>query len=326
MTKTEFTRKVFGETLAECGAGDPRIVVLTADVSSSVLTTFFAQKFPERFFNVGIAEAGMVDAAVGLALGGYVPFANTFAGLLTRAAEQIRTCVAYARTNVKLIGSYAGLSDYKDGPTHHSIMDFSMFRAMPHMTVVSPADSMELKKLLPQIAALDGPVYFRVSRTDMQVVFDDKYKPVLGKGSVVREGKDLTILANGHMLVRSIEAVERLRGKGISAGLINIHTIKPLDDDLVRQCAARTGAIVTAEEHLLAGGLGSAVAEVLVRERPVPVEMVGLADTFAETALDHESLLDKYGMSVDDIVKAGVRAAQRKAALTQGTLSPGHQD
>jgi transketolase len=186
---------------------------------------------------------------------------------------------------------------------------------MPHMTVVSPADSMELRKLLPQIAALHGPVYLRVSRADMPVVFDEGYNPVLGKGSILREGKDVTILANGHMVVRSIEAVEWLKAKGINAGLINIHTIKPLDAGLVEQYAARTGAIVTAEEHLLAGGLGSAVAEILVRGRPVPIEMVGLADTFAETALDHDSLLDKYGMSVDDIVKAAENAAKRKTAI-----------
>ncbi len=243
MTKTEFTRRVFGETLAECGAKDERVVVLTADVSSSVLTTFFAQKFPERFFNVGIAEAGMVDAAVGLALGGYIPFANTFAGLLTRAAEQIRTCVAYAQTNVKLVGSYAGLSDYKDGPTHHSIMDFSMFRAMPHMTVVSPADSMELKMLLPQIVQLNGPVYLRVSRADMPVIFDETHAPRLGKGVILRHGKDVTIIANGHMVFRSLEAADKLEATGIHCTVVNLHTIKPLDTNLIEKCAIETGSV-----------------------------------------------------------------------------------
>ena len=312
MARTEFTRRVFGETLAECGAKDKRVVVLTADVSSSVLTTFFAQRFPDRFFNVGIAEAGMVDAAVGLALDGFVPFANTFAGLLMRAAEQIRTCVAYAQTNVKLVGSYAGLSDFKDGPTHHSIMDLAVMRAMPNMTVVSPADSMELKRLLPQIVAHAGPVYLRVSRADMPVIFDENYKPEMGKGHVVRPGKDVTIFANGHMLSRSIEATERLTAAGIEARLVNIHTIKPLDENLVTRCAAETGAVVTAEEHLIAGGMGSAIAEVLAAHLPTPIEMVGIRDTFAETALDHESLLDKYGMSVEDIAEAARRAVGRK--------------
>ncbi len=312
MVKTEFTRRVFGETLAECGGKDQRIVVLTADVSSSVLTTYFAQKYPSRFFNVGIAEAGMVDAAVGLALEGFVPFANTFAGLLMRAAEQIRTCVAYAQTNVKLVGSYAGLSDYKDGPTHHSIMDFALMRAMPHMTVVSPADSIELKVLLPQIAELEGPVYLRVSRADMPVVFKDNHRPELGKGFVVRQGKDLTIFGNGHLVSRAVDAVAELEEKGIDARLVDIHTIKPLDIDLVKRCADETGAFVTAEEHLIAGGMGSAISEFLATQRPTPVEMVGIRDTFAETAMDHNSLLDKYGMAVDDIVKAAERVVSRK--------------
>jgi transketolase len=314
MAKTEFTRRVFGETLAECGAKDARIVVLTADVSASVLTTHFAQKFPNRFFNVGIAEAGMVDAAVGLALDGFIPFANTFAGLLMRAAEQIRTCVAYAQTNVKLVGSYAGLSDYKDGPTHHSIMDLALMRAMPNMTVVSPADSLELKMLLPQIVDLAGPVYLRVSRADMPVVFEDGYRPELGKGSIVRPGRDVTIFANGHMLSRSVEAAARLASEGTDARVVDIHTIKPLDVGLVRQCAMETGAIVTAEEHLVAGGMGSAIAEVLAAQIPTPVEMVGIRDSFAETALDHESLLDKYGMSVDDIAGAARTVLKRKSS------------
>jgi transketolase len=312
MSGTEFTRRIFGETLARCGEKEPRLVVLTADVSSSVLTTYFAQKFPDRFFNVGIAEAGMVDAAVGLALGGFIPFVNTFAALLMRGAEQVRTCVAYAQTNVKLVGSYAGLSDFKDGPTHHSIMDFSLMRAMPNMTVISPADSTELRELVPLIVEHKGPVYLRVSRADMPVVFGDDHRVQIGKGVVVRDGKDVTIFANGHMVIRSIQAAEKLSTKGIHARVVDIHTIKPLDSPLVKQCAAETGAVVTAEEHLLAGGLGSAIAEVLSAECPTPIEMVGIRDTFAETALDHESLLDRYGMSVDDIVGAAKRALGRK--------------
>ncbi len=312
MARTEFTRKVYGETLAELGDKNPRIVVLTADVSGSVLTTYFAQRHPERFFNVGIAEAGMVDAAVGLSLGGYIPFANTFAALFLRAAEQIRSCVAYARTNVKLVGGYGGLSDYKDGPTHHSIMDFAVMRAMPYMTVVSPADAMELKTLLPQIAEHDGPVYLRISRNDMPVLFDKGHKAKLGKGVVIRDGDDATIIANGHMVARSIQASERLSKQGIRARVVNIHTIKPLDSALIKRCTEETGCLVTVEEHLLAGGLGSAVLESISTRIAVPVEMVGLDDRFAETALDHESLLDKYGMSVGDIVKATKRAVKRK--------------
>jgi transketolase len=287
-------------------------VVLTADVSSSVMTTYFAQKFPDRFFNVGIAEAGMVDAAVGLALGGFVPFANTFAGLLLRAAEQIRTCVAYAQTNVKLVGSYAGLSDFKDGPTHHSIMDLAVMRAMPNMTVISPSDSTELRKLLPLIAASPGPVYLRISRADMPVIFDDSHRVQIGKGFVVRQGKDVTIFANGHLLSRCLQAAERLAAEGLMARVVDIHTIKPLDAALITECAGETGAVVTAEEHLVAGGMGSAIAEVLAGAVPMPVEMVGIRDTFAETALDHDSLMDRYGMSVDAIAEAARRAIRRK--------------
>lgn len=312
MNNKDLTRKIFGETLAEYGAANPDVVVLVADVSSSMLTTTFAQKVPERFFNVGIAEAGMVDTAVGFALGGMIPFANTFAGLLLRATEQIRTCVAYANTNVKLVGGYAGLSNWKDGSTHHSIMDVAIMRAMPNMVVLVPADSIEAKKMVPLIARHEGPVYVRISREEMPIIFDDNYKVEIGKGVVVRDGKDVTILANGHMLSRSLEAAKLLSSQGIKAKVVNIHTVKPLDIPLIKKCAEETGAIVTAEEHSIIGGLGSAVAEALVRECPVPVEMVGIADKFVETARDFDSLLDHYGMSVEDIVKAARQAIDKK--------------
>lgn len=314
MNSKDLARKAFGEALAEYGTTNPDIVVLTADVSSSVLTTYFAQKFPERFFNVGIAEAGMVDAAVGFTLGGLIPFVHTFAGLLLRATEQIRTCVAYAKTNVKLIGGYAGLSDFKDGPTHHSIMDVAIMRAMPNMVVLVPADSIEAKKMVPLIARHEGPVYVRLSRAEMPIIFDDKHEIEIGKGVVVRNGKDITIIANGHMLSRSLEAAGLLSSQGIEARVLNIHTVKPLDVSLIRKCAEETGAIVTAEEHSIIGGLGSAVAEALVRECPVPVEMIGIADKFTETARDLDSLLDHYGMSVEDIVKAARQALDKKKA------------
>ncbi|MFC1911742.1 transketolase family protein [Chloroflexota bacterium] len=312
MDKKDLTRQIFGETLTEYGTVNPNIVVLAADVSSSVMTTPFAQKFPERFFNVGIAEAGMVDTAVGFALGGMVPFANTFAGLLLRATEQIRSCVAYANTNVKLIGGFAGLSNFKDGATHHSIMDIAVMRAMPNMVVLVPADSTETRKLIPLIAEHPGPVYMRVSRAEMPIIFDDNHKVEIGKGMVVRNGKDVTIVANGHLLSRSLEAAELLSSHGIDARVVNMSTVKPLDTALIKKCASETGAIVTAEEHSVIGGLGSAVAETAVRECPVPVEMIGIADRFVETARDFELLLDHYGMSVVDIVKAAQRAVQKK--------------
>jgi len=312
MDRKDQTRKEFGEALAEYGATNPNVVVLVADVSSSVMTTYFAQRFPERFFNVGVAEAGMVDTAVGFALGGTIPFVNTFAGLLLRATEQIRTCVAYAKTNVKLIGGFAGLSDFKDGPTHHSVIDIAVMRAMPNIVVLVPADSIEAKKMLPLVAQYQGPVYMRISRAEMPIIFDDNHKVEIGKGVVVRNGKDITLIANGHMVSRSIEAANVLSSQGIEARVVNIHTVKPLDIPLIRKCAEETGAMVTAEEHSVVGGLGSAVAEVLVRECPVPVEMVGIADRFTETARDFDSLLDHYGMSVEDIAKAAQRALDRR--------------
>ena len=314
MDRKDLTRKVFGEALAEYGATNPNIVVLVADVSSSVMTTYFAQKFPERFFNVGIAEAGMVDTGVGFALGGTIPFVNTFAGLLLRATEQIMTCVAYANTNVKLVGGYAGLSNWKDGPTHHSIMDVAIMRTMPNMVVLVPADSIEAKKMLPLAAQYQGPVYMRISRAEMPIIFDDNHKVEIGKGVVVRNGKDITLTANGHMVSRCLEAANLLSSRGIEARVVNIHTVKPLDISLLRKCAKETGAVVTVEEHSIIGGLGSAVAEVLVRNCPVPVEMVGIADKFTETARDFDSLLDHYGMSIEHIVKAAQRVLHQKKA------------
>ena len=274
MLESEFTRKIFGEALAGYGAVDKNIVILTADVSSSVLTNYFNEKFPERSFNTGIAEAGMIDTAVGMAIAGMTPFVNTFAALFLRAIEQIRSCVAYPDINVKLIGSYAGLSDFKDGPTHHSIMDVSIMRSMPNMTVIVPSDATEIRKLIPLVAQHRGPVYLRISRADMIKVLPDDHNPEIGKGFTVREGKDVVIITNGHMLSRSLAAAEILEEKGIDTRVVNMHTVKPLDTELVLRCARETGVVVTAEEHSIIGGLGGAVAETLVRELPVPVEMV----------------------------------------------------
>lgn len=311
MEKASF-REAFGKSLVEVGTANPNVVVLVADVSSSVMTNYFAEEFPERFFNVGIQEAGMVDVAVGFALTGMIPFVNTFAGLFLRTMEQIRTCVAYAKTNVKLVGGYSGVSDFKDGPTHHSIVDIAVMRAMPNLVVVGPADATEVKKILPLVAEYDGPVYMRISRADTPLVFDEDYKVEIGKGVVVQNGDDLTLIGNGVMLLRCLEAAKVLVKEGVSCRVINIHTVKPLDISLLQQAAEETGAIVSAEEHSIIGGLGSAVAEALAGFYPVPLERVGIADTFAETALDFESLLDHYGMGVNDIVEAAHCALRRK--------------
>ena len=308
-------REGYGRALADYGEVNRDVVVLDADTSASTLTCYFARRFPERFVNVGIAEPCMVDVAVGLALGGKIPFANAFAALLSlRAMEQIRTCVCYARTNVKLVAHYAGLSDFKDGPTHHSIVDIAAMRALPEMTVIVPADALEAGKWVPIIAEYEGPVYLRISRAATLAVHDEArgLQLRIGEGITLREGRDVTIAGTGAMAGRSLLAAERLAREGISARVLEIHTIKPLDAGLVRQAAEETGAIVTAEEHSIIGGLGGAVAEALASVYPVPLERVGIADAFARTALDPESLMDACGLAVADLVAAARRALARK--------------
>ena len=309
-------REGYGRALADYGEVNRDVVVLDADTSASTLTCFFARRFPERFVNVGIAEPCMVDVAVGLALGGKIPFANAFAALLAlRAMEQIRTCVCYARTNVKLVAHYAGLSDFKDGPTHHSIVDIAAMRALPEMTVIVPADALEAGKWVSVIAETEGPIYLRISRAATLGVHNDSVRLKIGQGLTLREGRDVTIAGTGSMVGRSLLAAENLAREGISARVLEIHTIKPLDADLLRQAAEETGAIVTAEEHSVVGGLGGAVAEALAGAsgtRPTPLERVGIADTFTRTALDPDSLMDACGLAVADLVAAARRALARK--------------
>jgi transketolase len=295
-------RKELGQALSEYGSQNQDVVVLDADVSSSTMTRLFQQAHPERFFNVGIAEAGMVDTAVGLALGGKIPFASAFASLLCyRALEQIRTCVAYNNVNVKLLGGYAGVSDFKDGPTHHSLFDLAVMRAMPNMTVVVPADGPELKALVPEVAEYRGPVYMRISRAELPRVFGEKDKPRIGTGRVLEEGRDLTLAATGIVLHRALEARRILGRKGLSARVVEFHTLKPFDEALACRCAQDTGALVTVEEHNVIGGLYGAVCEALGRRIPVPVLPVGIQDRYMCTAPDPESLWDYCGLRPEDI-------------------------
>jgi transketolase len=299
--------------LADYGDLNPDVVVLDADVSSSTLTRYFAERHPSRFFNMGVTEASMVNVGVGFALAGTVPFVNTFAALLTlRACEQIRTCVAYANTNVKLIGGYSGLSDYKDGPTHFAINDVALMRAMPNMVVVSPADNVEAAKMVAAIAERDGPIYMRISRAVVPDVFDDSHQIHLGKGVIVCQGSDATIVGSGSMVGRCVQAAAALARENIHVRVLSLHTIKPLDVDMIRQAAEETGALVTAEDHSVIGGLGSAVSEALASHYPAPVEFVGLNDTFAETGPDPDTLMDAWGLSVNDVVEAARRAVRRK--------------
>jgi len=305
-------RDAYGEALLEYGTINPNMVVLDADISSSTRTSNFGNRFPKRFFNLGIAEAGMVDVAVGLALGGKVPFVNTFASLLTlRAAEQVRTCVAYARTNVKLMGHHAGLSDSFDGPTHHSVFDLSVMRSMPNMTVIVPTDSVEMRKMVLLVAEYDGPVYMRINREEVPILSDERHEVEIGKGVRLLDGDDITIIGTGIMVSRCLEAAEELAARGISARVLEIHTLKPLDDQMVMAAAQETGALVTAEEHSIIGGLGGAVAELTTARYPVPLERVGIGDTFAESG-PYPDLLDRYGMGVTNIVEKAASALSRK--------------
>jgi transketolase len=261
---------------------------------------------------VGIAEQSLVDVAAGLAYEGKIPFANTFAFLFTtRALEMIRTHLCYGEANVKLMATYAGISDSFDGPTHHAITDLAILRALPNMTVVVPGDTIALARLLPQVAEWKGPVYFRVNRNEVPVIFDDSYQPVIGKAVRLHPGKDVTILCCGLMVSRSLEAADTLANQGLQAGVTEIHTLKPLDEEAILQAARETGALVTAEEHNILGGLGGAVAEVVTSHLPVPVRRVGLLDRFAETG-PYNTLLDHYGLAVKDIVRAAEEAVHLK--------------
>lgn len=306
-------REAYGRALADYGMANSQVVVLDVDTSASTLSNFFAERFPERFFNIGIAEPCMVDVAAGLALGGFTPFINGFASLLSlRALEQIRTCVCYARTNVKIAASYAGISDFKDGATHYSITDLANLRALPGMTVIVPADATETAAWVPLIAEFDGPVYLRISRAVALPVHQVGTKLEIGKGLTLRSGQDLTLVATGAMVGRCALAADQLAKLGIDARLLEIHTLKPLDRDLLLKAAGKTGAIVTAEEHNIIGGLGSAVAETLSEGHPIPLERVGIRDTFCPTGRDVDTLMDACGLSVAELVAAAQRVLERK--------------
>ena len=306
-------RKAYGVALAEYGERNSSVVVMDADVSSSTLTSYFADRYPARFFNMGVTEASMVDVGVGQALAGKIPFVNTFAALLTlRACEQIRTCVCYAEANVKLIGGYAGVSDYKDRPTRFAINDVAVMRSMPNLAVICPADNVEADKMVEKIAEYPGPVYMRISRANVADVFDDNYLPQIGKGVILRPGSDVTIVGTGSMVGRCKVAAGLLAEENIDVRLISMASIKPIDRELLTQAAEETGAVVTVEEHSIIGGLGGAVAESLSSSFPAPIEAVGLRDTFARTGFDPESLLDDCGLAVSDIVEAVVRVQKRK--------------
>ncbi|MGD2157060.1 MAG: transketolase C-terminal domain-containing protein [Anaerolineales bacterium] len=312
MAELVSTRITYGKALVELGKTNPDIVALSADVSNSDHSYMFQEAFPDRFINVGIAEQALVDVAVGMAYTGKIPFANTFSFLFaTRALEMIRTHVCIGRANVKIMAAYCGLSPCHEGPTHHAITDVAIIRSLPNITVVCPGDPMAIRKLLPQVAEWPGPVYFRMNRNEVPKIFNESYEPRIGKAVSLRVGEDVTLIASGIMVGRCLEAAETLVKEGIDAAVLEIHTVKPLDVDRILEAAKKTGALVTAEEHTILGGLGSAVAEVITDFCPVPIKRVGIADTFADSG-PYFDMLDRFGMSVQDVVRAARKAVDAK--------------
>jgi len=304
-------RDAYGEALKELGKQNQMIVGLEADVASSTKSSIFGKAFPERYFNVGISELNMVAMSAGFAREGMIPFVNTFAAFMTtRGADPIQSLIAYDNLNVKLCGTYCGLSDSYDGASHQAITDLAFVRAVPNMTVVAVADATETRKAVFAIAGHQGPVYLRLSRAAASVYYPEDMEFVIGKGITVREGTDVTIITTGTVLHKALAAAELLAAEGIQATVVDMHTIKPIDQELILKCAEKTGAIVTVEEHSIYGGLGSAVAEVLAEHKPVPMERIGAVD-FAESG-DYEQLLAKYGYDPRSIAAKCIATIKRK--------------
>ena len=306
-------RDVYGDLLVQMGQENEQIVVLDADVSSSTKSGAFGKAYPDRFFNVGIAEANMVAMAAGLATTGKIPFANTFAVFITSIGLiSARAFGSYSKLNIKLMGAYCGLSDSFDGPSHHAIEDLAIMRALPNFEVLVATDEVQTEWLIRYAAAKEGPMYIRLSRDATLPVYQPGTMFEPGKGKVVREGSDACVLACGGMVGYALEAAKRLASRGISIRVVDLFSIKPLDNDLILRSAAQTGAIVTAEEHNVHGGLGSAVAEVLASGRSgVPVTFVGIRDTHAESG-PYADLLRKYGLDVTGIEQAVEAVVQAK--------------
>ncbi|MBS5788349.1 MAG: transketolase family protein [Clostridioides difficile] len=296
------TREAYGKALVKLGKTNDNVVVLDADLSKSTKTHDFKIEFPERFFNMGIAEQNLIGAACGLSTTGKIPFASTFAMFATgRAYEIIRNSVCYPKLNVKVCATHAGLTVGEDGASHQSIEDIALMRVIPNMTVLVPADAEETEQMIFAAAEYNGPVYVRLGRSAVPTIFDENYKFEIGKGTVLKDGEDVTIIACGIMVSEALDAQEKLASEGISARVVNMSTIKPIDKELILESAKKTKIIVTVEEHSVIGGLGSAVSEVVCEESPVCVKKVGVKDTFGESGTPAE-LLKKYGLTSDDIV------------------------
>jgi transketolase len=305
-------RDAYGKALVELGEKNPNIVVLDADLSQSTRTSKFAAKFPDRFIQMGVAEQDMIGTAAGLAAAGKLPFASSFAIFATgRAFEQVRNSICYPRLNVKIAATHAGITVGEDGGSHQSVEDIALMRAVPEMTVIVPADAVETEKAVFAAAAYEGPVYIRMGRSGVPVIFDEDYDFQIGKAAKLRDGKDISIIAIGIMVTEALKTADILSEKGISAQVINMATIKPLDVEAIINAAKETGLILTCEEHSIVGGLGSAVCEVVAENYPVPVKRLGLMDVFGQSGTPEE-LLKAYGLTADDIVNTAVQLVGKK--------------
>ncbi|HEY5584164.1 MAG TPA: transketolase family protein [Ruminiclostridium sp.] len=296
-------RKIYGETLIELGKENKNIVVLEADLGKSTMTYQFQQEFPERYFEMGIAEADMVSFAAGLSLTDKIPFVNTFAVFCTgRPYDQIRQGVCIGKLNVKIIGSSAGLSDFGDGATHQSVEDIAIMRAIPNMTVIVPCDGIETKKVIRAVAEYDGPVYVRLTRNDIVDIFPEDQEFQIGKPYIIRDGKDITVFAIGVMVSMALKAADELMKEGVSVRVVDVSTLKPLDEKAIIELAKGMKGVVTAEEHSCIGGLASAITYAL-RGNAVPVEVVAIQDVFGQSAHSYNDLLVHYGLTDKDIVE-----------------------
>lgn len=306
------TRDGYGEGLVELGQNNKNIVVLCGDLTESTRSIWFKEKFPERFFEMGVAEQDMFGAAAGLALSGKIPFCSTFGVFASgRAWDQVRISICYMNLNVKIGGSHGGISVGADGATHQSLEEITLMRALPHMTIVVPCDWIEAKKATIQAADVPGPVYLRLGREAIPVITKEEDEFKIGKAVTLREGKDVTIFACGVMVHEALQAAEILQKEGISAEIINIHTPKPIDVDAVVKSAKKTGAAISAEEHTVKGGLGGAIAEVLSQNCPTPLKIIGIKDRFGESGSPPE-LMKAFGLTSEDLVKAAKEIMQKK--------------
>ncbi|MBA7504345.1 Apulose-4-phosphate transketolase subunit B [subsurface metagenome] len=306
------TRETYGKTLVELGKENKDIVVLDADLSPSTMTHFFAREFPDRFFDCGLEEQNMIAIAAGLAASGKTVFASTFAVFAScRCFDQLRMCLSQPRLNVKIVATHSGISVGEDGTSHHAIEDLALYCSLPGFTVVVPADAIETAEAVKVAAATYGPFYIRLSRPKTPLVYPEGYHFILGKAVTMRQGEDATVIAMGIMVARALEASDILARQGIDCRVINMPTLKPLDEEVIVRAASETGAIVVAEEHLAQGGLGSRVAQVVAREKPILMEFVNLKDSYALSG-KAEELLQRYGLTAKDIEEAVKSVVKRK--------------